>query len=64
MKRIILLFIGVSISILSFTQTTLNFHPTMFNNLTTSKLSTNVLADKAGIPDLFWVQLDIKVWTN
>lgn len=51
MKRIILLFIGVSISILSFTQTTLNFHPTMFNNLTTSKLSTNVLADKAGVPD-------------
>ncbi|NLU40517.1 MAG: hypothetical protein GXX78_16690, partial [Bacteroidales bacterium] len=33
-------------------QTTLNFHPEMFDNLDTSKLSTNILANKAGHPGL------------
>ena len=50
MKHIISLVLVLATSQLV-AQTTLNFRTTMFNNLTTSKLSTNVLANKAGMPD-------------
>jgi len=50
MKQILTLIIGLA-SLQLTAQTTLNFHSEMFDNLDTSKLSTNILDNKAGIPD-------------
>jgi hypothetical protein len=54
MKKINLLIIVLFAAINCMAQTTLDFYPSMFDNLATSKLSTNILADKAGLPDLLF----------
>ncbi|MFA9389014.1 MAG: hypothetical protein ACERKD_04375 [Prolixibacteraceae bacterium] len=51
MKQIKITIITLLSVIQLYGQTTLNFHPEMFDNLTTTKLSTNIMANKAGIPD-------------
>lgn len=49
MKKINILIATLFVASSLTAQTTLDFDPTMFDNLTTSKLSTNILADKAGL---------------
>ncbi len=52
MKRTNILTISLLVAIHAIAQTTLNFHPEMFNHLDFSKLTTNILADKAGLSEL------------
>ncbi|MCE1155745.1 MAG: hypothetical protein LWW91_06465, partial [Bacteroidales bacterium] len=52
MNRLKILIIVLPVAYHAIAQTTLNFHPEMFNNLDRSKLSTNILADKAGLSEL------------
>ncbi|MDA3879418.1 MAG: hypothetical protein PF436_03430 [Prolixibacteraceae bacterium] len=54
MKKIYTLTITLFIAINCMAQTTLEFNSAMFDNLTTSKLSTTILADKAGLPELLF----------
>lgn len=54
MKRINILLITLFVALSNMAQTTLDFNSAMFDNLTTSKLTTNILADKAGLPELLF----------
>ncbi len=52
MKRTNICILSLLVAINTIAQTTLNFRPEMFNNLDFSKLTTNILADKAGLSEL------------
>lgn len=52
MKKLNTLIITLFISANLLGQTTLNFHDGLFDQLSTSNLTTNILADKAGLAEL------------